>query len=393
MKVFTLHGPLKRAGFKKPYRWVKHFLKRPIYFLDGIFIASPNLRKDIALVRLDAIGDFVLWLDAAKEYRAHYPNKKIILIANSLWSELAVEFPYWDEVWPINPGKFAKNYFYRWKWVWRISKHGFDMAIQPTFSRQILTGDTVIRATNAPSKIGFDGDPSAASTLDLALSKNWYTKLISASCIPIMELDRNGEFINCLFDNKFIPNVPVIGKLKSSNFLVNSAQPYCVIVPGASWDGKVWPIQNFNEIAGYIRAEYDMDIILTGGVLDEYKCGMISKNYSDRVYNYCSKTTLIELVELIRCAKIVIANDTGAVHIAAAVKTPVVCILGGGHYGRFMPYPRKFLNSKLMVANEEMECFGCNWECSIRETKDGAVPCIERINPEKVKSIIDNILC
>jgi len=50
------------------------------------------------------------------------------------------------------------------------------------------------------------------------------------------------------------------------------------------------------------------------------------------------KTTIAQLVELIRNASLLIGNDSAAIHMAAATQTPSVCILGGGHYGRFLPY-------------------------------------------------------
>ena len=57
-----------------------------------------NQLKMVLLIRQDAIGDFILWLDTAKEYRKYFPpeNYKIILIGNELWFDLAKELPFWD---------------------------------------------------------------------------------------------------------------------------------------------------------------------------------------------------------------------------------------------------------------------------------------------------------
>ena len=61
-------------------------------------VPKHNQQKLVLLVRQDAIGDFILWLDTAKEYRKYYPpeNCKIILIGNALWTDLAKELPFWD---------------------------------------------------------------------------------------------------------------------------------------------------------------------------------------------------------------------------------------------------------------------------------------------------------
>jgi len=82
----------------------------------------------VLLVRLDAIGDFILWLDSAKEYRRLYPGEKITLYANSAWSDLAKLLPYWDRVVPVDVHLFSKRTFYRWKSLFNIGRFGFDIS-------------------------------------------------------------------------------------------------------------------------------------------------------------------------------------------------------------------------------------------------------------------------
>ena len=83
------------------------------YIFDSfaLYNANPpqkNKFELVLLVRQDAIGDFIIWLDTAKEFRQLFPAKKykIILIGNASWCGLADEFPYWDQVLPINSKKF-----------------------------------------------------------------------------------------------------------------------------------------------------------------------------------------------------------------------------------------------------------------------------------------------
>ena len=90
------------------------FFKTLLYFLfDSIAIwkvHSPqqNELELILLIRQDAIGDFVMWLDTAKEYRKLYPpdKYKIVLAGNASWCDLAEELPYWDKVIPVDVKKF-----------------------------------------------------------------------------------------------------------------------------------------------------------------------------------------------------------------------------------------------------------------------------------------------
>lgn len=63
-----------------------------------IFVRQSAHTGGVAIVRLDLIGDFILWLNAAKKFRNLYPNAKLTLIANQAWSDLARLLPYWDDM-------------------------------------------------------------------------------------------------------------------------------------------------------------------------------------------------------------------------------------------------------------------------------------------------------
>jgi ADP-heptose:LPS heptosyltransferase len=103
------------------------------------------------------------------------------------------------------------------------------------------------------------------------------------------------------------------------------------------------------------------------------------------------KTTLQELAELIRGAEILISNETSAVHIAAAVGTNSVCILGGGHFGRFLPYPKHVKGARPIVADKYMPCFNCNWKCEWPHEPSGAVPCVTGVSIEQVLRLIPKV--
>jgi ADP-heptose:LPS heptosyltransferase len=111
------------------------------------------------------------------------------------------------------------------------------------------------------------------------------------------------------------------------------------------------------------------------------------------VLNLAGKTTLIDLAELIRAAKLLIGNESGAVHLAAAVGTPSVSIVGGGHYGRFIPYD--------IAADDEcvapipvihrMECYGCNWKCIFPIVPGQPTPCVSRITVQHALTETESI--
>ncbi|SVD02106.1 uncharacterized protein METZ01_LOCUS354960, partial [marine metagenome] len=131
------------------------FFKTLLFFLfDSLALSNVqysrnNQLKLILIIRQDAIGDFVMWLDTAKEYRKLYPpdKYKIVLAGNKIWCDLAEELPYWDKVIPVDVKQFKTFSSYRWKLLRKIRKLKIETAIQPTFSREFYHGDALVRAS------------------------------------------------------------------------------------------------------------------------------------------------------------------------------------------------------------------------------------------------------
>jgi ADP-heptose:LPS heptosyltransferase len=369
-----------------------------VLFLDtAILKFAKRLDKKgrVLIIRLDAIGDFVLWLNSAKSLRRIYPKKyyQITLIANKAWVELARELSYWDEIWQLDRMKFLWNIHYRWKVMTKVRKAGFEIAIQPTFSREFDVGDTLIRASAAEQRIGSIGDLSNISANKKSYSDNWYTKLIPTSNKPLMELERNAEFIQELGLKEIracIPSLPVSGNLPSGFDLSD----YYVIFPGANFELKKWPLSHFKELVRRIFKATGWVGVICGGQGEKLLGETLEKSVDVPLQNWIGRTSLRELVEIIAKAHVLIGNDTSAVHIAAAVSTPAVCILGGGHFGRFIPYHLEVETEGPLpeAVFQKMECFGCNWRCIYPTHRSKPAPCVAKVSVDMVWEKVENVL-
>jgi ADP-heptose:LPS heptosyltransferase len=380
-------------------------LRIVLYFLiiDKISILlGSNLfskKQGVAIIRLDAIGDFILWLDATKEFRRLYPDKKITFICNEAYADFAKHFNYWDNVIPVNTEKLINSFLYRIRILTYIRRKNFEIVIHPTYSRVFLTGDSIVRASSASEKIGSAGDLSNISYWEKKISDKWYTKLIAASEKKLMEIERNFEFIENLGGEKFTPKIAYIPVLKNTkNLQINN--PYFIVVPGAQWKYKMWKQENFTKIIQRLVECTGWSCVLCGSEKEFQLCNEIIEISSVPAINLAGKTNISEFVEVIRQAKILISNDTSAVHIAASVGTPSICILGGGHFGRFLPYPEYLIdkNTKIpSVIYNKMDCFGCNWKCYHNNYQNNeSMPCIQEVHVDKVwnevKKIIDSFI-
>ncbi len=373
-------------GLRSLQREMHQILVNCIDWLIVCFPWREPSSNSVLLVRLDEIGDFILWLDTAKTFRCLYPGKKIVLCANAIWADLAECFPYWDEVIAIDPNRLFSDLWYRIKVFSYLCKQRFQIAIQPTFSRKYWFGDSMIRVTGAKKRIGSQGDLSNISPHHKRISDTWYTQLIPAEAASLMEIKRNNEFLRGLGGKAFDGHVAKIEKLLDLSGELRIEGPYFIVFPGAAWRGKIWPANRFAEVITRIRNLFGWTAVLCGSCGEKSICDEIVQLSVQTPVNLAGKTSLIELVEVIRNAKLLVGNDTSAVHIAVATDTPTVCILGGGHFGRFMPYAldKKECRPLPIAVINKMDCFGCGWGCIHPTKPEQPFPCIDRIDVVQV---------
>jgi ADP-heptose:LPS heptosyltransferase len=376
---------LKQAcigGYRATLKLLVETLTERYWLLD--YLPTFTKRKEgVLLVRLDLIGDFVLWLDSAQAYRRLYPNKKITLVVNSACAELANALPHWDEVFSVNVQRLRTDFGYRLCTLVKLRWRNFAIAIQPTFSREFV-GDIALRSTSAPLRIGYTGDTNNILATQKTKSDLWYNKLVVNNPACMMELSINAHFVRELGCNDFLSCVPVIPKVAALAAQFQVDVPYIVIAPGASWQPKMWPLGHFAELVRHLDSQFDTHFVLCGGKDDYAICVELAQEVGlNNLTNLAGRTSLLDLTETIRAAALIVSNDSSPVHIAAATATPSVCILGGGHFGRFLPYITERASdpsTKITAVWHKMECFGCSWRCKYKLEADQAVPCISMVS-------------
>ena len=359
------------------------------YFFDSLALCStPSPQKTqlevVLLIRQDAIGDFVMWLDTAKEYRKLYPpdKYKIVLVGNKIWCDLAKKLPLWDEVLPVNVKAFKTLSLYRWNILREVRNFGAKIAIQPTFSREFYHGDSLIRASYALRKVSSVGDMSNRNWLKKTIADGWHTELIPTSTKIMTELERNAEFFQGLSLKPYQANYP---KLKFPRTTTTNwwEREYYVLFPGVSTALRQWPVECFAEIADRIYNQTGLTGILDGAPSDKPLAESI-QSISSASLEWAG-TLLEELPQLLKYTRFMVSGETSAVYIAAAVETPVVCVLGGAYFGRFLPYPeltgQKFV---LETVSYPMSCYGCNAKCVYPLQTNESAPCVSNISVDAV---------
>jgi ADP-heptose:LPS heptosyltransferase len=115
---------------------------------------------------------------------------------------------------------------------------------------------------------------------------------------------------------------------------------YVCIHAGARWPSRRWPAERFAEVADHL-AEDGWPIVLTGSPAERDLVDDVRLRMRSFAIDLCGHTTLGALSLLVRNARLVISNDTGMAHIAAAVRTPSVIVALGSDIARWAPLDRQ----------------------------------------------------
>ena len=343
-------------------------------------------------IRLDAIGDFLIVLPYFKEIKKDYNNSDnyLILVGNKLWKDLGEYFlkDIFDQFIWIDRKDYKNNLFYRVRLNLNLLRINAGEVIDSTYSRDYIYNDSITRAISANIKIGWVGDNSGFFTILSRISEKWYTELVS-NINSQLETEKHSHFFNYVLKKNINPNFKIYAKV-GDILKYNLPEKYCVIAPSAFWSGKEWETNKFAECADYINQKHNYAIVLIGSSSEHHKYDEIRKFAKSSYFINCiGKTNLLDMIEVIRNADLLITNDTSAVHVAALTDTNAICIIGGGHFGRFVPN-HSIKNIKWLYS--KMECFGCNWKCIYDIEKNQTVPCIANIKSVEIFGVIDDFL-
>lgn len=343
--------------------------------------------KNVLVIRTDGLGDIVLDTALFRHIKRAFGGPRVVLITRQEWKDIFQACPYVDDVIPWNILAYANSLRYRVKFIRSLRSREFDVAVHPVYSREPLS-DEVLCCTRAPLKIGFDGDLSNIQAKRKRQNDRCYARFIRNKVAGCTELERNRHFAEQLIDreirsDEFQPELWLTDADRSAaeDLLLQSGidvgrAALIALFPGASSTYKTWRPENYADLARRMLQHFDLRFVIFGTSAEADLASAIAGKINGPVVNLAGKTSLTQLAAVLECSDLFIGNDTGPLHVAAAVGAPTLGIMGGGHFGRFYPYGD--LNRHRMVF-KKMDCYGCNWKCIYETTR-----CIQGITVDDV---------
>lgn len=377
---------------------LKTLIKLIIYFVIELFIKpSKEIKpKSLLLIRLDAIGDYVLFRNYIELLKTSekYKDYSITLLGNIAWKNLCEELDgeFIDNFIWLDRDRFNKDFLYRYQKLQEIVSSGYEVALNSVYSREFSYGDAIIKLINANEKIGSIGDVSNIRKWQKNISDKYYDVLVPAKSELMFEFDRNKEFFENLLGIKLDIKKPHID-LKPKKLPFELPEKYAILFIGASASFRKWNIEGFAKIGSYLKNEFGYEIVLCGAPSDGEDALRFKECFDGSYIDLVSKTSLIELLHIIYNGNLMIANETSAPHFAVSLEmTNVFVIYNGNHYGRFTPYPKNMAPNYHVIYHPVIEKDLDDYERLSNSYGYGSDLDINEISFEMVKDKIDGVL-
>jgi heptosyltransferase-1 len=322
--------------------------------------------KKILIIKPSSLGDIVHSLPFLNAVRTCFPKTEIHWVIAKGFEGLLEGHPMINRLWIINKDawkkiKNVKGTINELKSLFKdLKKEKFDLVVD---LQGLLRSGVLTAATGAPVRIGFS-EAREGSTV-------FYTHKVKGGK-DIHAVDRYlkiADFLGCPSTGVYFP-LPLYSK---SSSLTQVPEDYAVIVPGARWKTKIWPPEKF----GKLSSKLPLSTLIVGGKGDIDAANEIASLSNGKAISLAGKTDIKELIEIMKAARFVISNDSGPLHIAAALGIPVFAIFGPTDPSRTGPYGKDHT-----VIKEETSCS----PCFRRKCSD--MKCMNSLSVEKVYKII-----
>ncbi|MFP6735206.1 MAG: glycosyltransferase family 9 protein [Rhodospirillales bacterium] len=341
-------------------------------------------RKGALIVRMDGIGDMVLFRRSLEHYGQvlGLSPSEITILGCKSWGAVAAEIFAGYRLFMIDEHAFARQTFYRFKISLAVRRLAPSVTICDSYLRRAMMADSLVWVASAPTSLvslPFINEPTRT---EFTYYLSQVDRIIDTGPYPTHELARHYRFLSELAGREIPAQAPQIPWRRQSPEIA-AAGAYAVLNPGSNEYGRRWPYGSYLDIAEKLLAR-GLRVVIVGGPGE--RPGDHRDRFGDdgRIIDLIGATSMPELLDILKHAACVISNDTGPAHLAIALGAPTVVVVGGGHFGSFVPYPEAARPPHARFVFEEMPCYHCFWRCHLRATRFDVFPCVSAIPVDAV---------
>ncbi len=325
--------------------------------------------RRILLIKPSSLGDIVHAMPTLAALRERFPRAEVTWLVKQQWASLVAVIGGVDHVCEVEPG--LKGWLGR---VPDLRAAGFDLVVD---LQGLFRSGAMARLTGCGRRVGFANAREG--------SPYFYTQRVAVPAGPMHAVDRYLVVAEALgaarpaeprfdFIDRPEDRQAAEGLLTAAN--VTASSPWIAMNVSARWETKRWPPQQFAEASDRLTEAQGIPIVFMGGPAERPETRAVIALMRTKAVDLTGQTPVGLLPSLLRRAAVLVTNDSGPMHIAAAVGTPVVALFGPTDPAKTGPYGRGHV-----VLSHAVECRPCfRRECSRAVTLE----CLTGVRPEQV---------
>lgn len=335
--------------------------------------------KKILIIRTDRLGDVILSTPVIKNLRNFYPDSHIAFMVRPYTKAIVENNPYLNEVIVYDKNDKHKSIISSIKFCLELRKKKFDVAyiLNPTNRANLIAFFAGI-----PKRIGLNRKFGRLLNHPIPDKKHEGKKheldytlgILEAAGIPVTE--KNMYFPIEKISEEKIENLLLQHQIKDNDFVV--------LHPSASCPSKRWPQENFIALAKLINEKTKLKITVISAENEKKFSKELTKEKG--IIDFRGILSVSDTGSLLKRTKLFVSNDSGPVHIAASLNTPVISIFGRNDPG-LSPKRWRPLGEKSFYIHKPNSCENCLAHNCLK-----GFLCLKSITPEDVFALILKIL-
>ena len=334
---------------------------------------------NILIVKLSAIGDVVHALPVAHALKTCFPDARITWVVEKPAYDLLTHHPDIDEIIVFDKPKFksvAGFINHAPDFIRELRSRHFDLALD---LQGLFKSAAIAFVSGAKRRLVYENAREKSDWFSQQIcGPNCHGHVVERYLDVVRSLDCEPK--EPVFTFILTPHEQELAVAAAARAGLDMSQRYAILAPGTNWPNKCWPTTHFTVLCDRLFEE-GMIPVIVGGTKDHQLYNAIAAGTVVPPVDLIGKTTLKQLIHIIRGARVFVGGDTGPLHLAAAIGTPVVGLYGPTDTSRNGPYGKEHTT---LVANRE--CAGC-WQRSCPKGED----CLSVIRVDSVLAAIKTV--
>jgi heptosyltransferase III len=277
--------------------------------------------RNVLIIKLRYIGDVLLATPTVRAIKAARPDVRVTMMVNRGTEDVLSGNQDLDEIVVLDKGSLAAQ----WRFIAGLRRRRFDTVIDLTNGDRSAFLSWI---SGAPVRIGFNEH------------HHWrgrcYTEVVQSEPGTQHRIDRDLEALKPLNIQagskdpqlRLTPEEADSADQLLDQLGVQRSQSIAVLQPGARYWFKAWPLERFAELADQLTSQYGCQVLIGGSHQDIDLARQIRQAAKSNPIIMAGRTTIKQFAAIAKKSALFVGNDSGAMHIASAVGTPVVALFG-----------------------------------------------------------------